>query len=347
MPSFDQLRRRQVACRRIVDPLRRRGGAARGVHDHLERGVRLQHRLVALGELGGVLTRVLLRDREERLVGRERIDVVPARRVAGRRLRDAAVPGGNGAGGVARLLGAERRQVGRERPALLREDRRERRAAPIRTSESVATSRAVLRMGSASEGILDVGRDEVAVVDQVVAARAHEGRVAQVELPVDAVLESQAERERLAALDEVAARARRDARDVLGEREARRHRHRAERVVVVGAAGQHVAPGARRRERRRGLGAGLDAGGLVDLVAAGVRARPVQPQHALVRQVVHRAPGAFADQHHLVGAQDLAERLRARHLELRGVEAAEAVDLLREPVGAQLVRARQQVAQRR
>ena len=53
--------------------------------------------------------------------------VLEAGRVAGGRLRDPAVPGGNRAGGIAGLLAAERRQGGRKGPALLRMDRRERR----------------------------------------------------------------------------------------------------------------------------------------------------------------------------------------------------------------------------
>ncbi len=93
----------------VVQPLRRRAGTATGVDRHPEAvRVGLEQRQLARGQVFPVLLQVGLVDGEQRLVRGERVRVVLARLVAGRRLGDAAGPGGNAAGGVAGLLRAQR-----------------------------------------------------------------------------------------------------------------------------------------------------------------------------------------------------------------------------------------------
>ena len=96
----------------IINILRRGGAAAGRVHRHLvSGGVPGQERLVALGQVVGVLLGVGRGDGRAWLVGGERVGVMIARLVAGRRRGDATVPSGNGTGGVAGLLGSKRRQA--------------------------------------------------------------------------------------------------------------------------------------------------------------------------------------------------------------------------------------------
>ena len=89
------------------------------IHIHLESvPIGLQQLLVALGELVGVLAHVGRGDGVQRLVVGVRIGVMLARtevREAGLCGRgEAAVPGGDGAVGVARLLRAQWRELGAE-----------------------------------------------------------------------------------------------------------------------------------------------------------------------------------------------------------------------------------------
>ena len=96
----------------VVNILRRGGAAARGIHRHLvSGGIPRQKRLVPFGEVVGVLLGVGRCDSCAWLVGGERVGVMIARLVTGRRLCDAPLPGGDGAGGVAGLLGSKRRQA--------------------------------------------------------------------------------------------------------------------------------------------------------------------------------------------------------------------------------------------
>ncbi len=73
----------------IVDPLRRRGTAARRIHDHLVVFVGLKQTLVPRRELVGVLAHVGRGDGEQRLVARERIGMV----LAGLEVRKARLGG--------------------------------------------------------------------------------------------------------------------------------------------------------------------------------------------------------------------------------------------------------------
>src|SRR5574337_54889 len=74
----------------------------------------------------------------------------------------------------------------------------------------------------ASERIFGRELDEIAVADQVDVAGAEIIGVRQVECPLILVIGFGANRHRLAAADEVAARSRGDAADVVAERDARR-----------------------------------------------------------------------------------------------------------------------------
>ena len=102
----------------VVDALRERGAAMRGVHDHLEGvAVGLQQLLVAFGQLGGVLAHVPGRDREQRLVVRVRIGVVLARaevRESPPATAEVMPPSHAGIvpSRIAGLLGAQRRELG-------------------------------------------------------------------------------------------------------------------------------------------------------------------------------------------------------------------------------------------
>src|SRR4249919_3787354 len=70
-----------------------------------------EHRFLAGAEVFRILLVVGRGDLEQHLVARERVDVVAAGLVAGRRAGDAAGPLRNRAGGVAGLLRAHRRQA--------------------------------------------------------------------------------------------------------------------------------------------------------------------------------------------------------------------------------------------
>jgi hypothetical protein len=106
----------------VVDALGIRGAAARRVDLHLEGLVGLEHRLVAGGELVGVVVHVGRGDGEEHPVGGEGIRMVVAGLVTRRRRRDAAFPRRDGAVRVAGALGADRRQVLAQSRGLLRRD---------------------------------------------------------------------------------------------------------------------------------------------------------------------------------------------------------------------------------
>jgi hypothetical protein len=99
--------------------------------------------------------------------------------------------------------------------------------------------------------------------------------------------------------------------------------------VSVGKADAGSVPAARRR--------------LVDRIAAGVGAGRLEAQHALVRQVVHLVPAASPTSTNWSAPKTRLHALVAGHLDLRGVEAAVARDLLVEAEGADLVRVREQV----
>ena len=116
------------ALGRIIDALRVRGRAMARVHIHEVRVlVRLEKRLVSFGEIRGVLSGVLCVDFEKRLFVRKRIGMMLARRVTRHagffRGDETAIPRGDRARGVARLLAAKRREIGAEPGRLLRADR--------------------------------------------------------------------------------------------------------------------------------------------------------------------------------------------------------------------------------
>ncbi|MNJ56869.1 hypothetical protein D3C77_524330 [compost metagenome] len=118
--AFEQLGRGGVLEGVVVQPLRCRAGTAAGVHRHLEGiGVAVEQRDLARTQLVLVLLQIGLGNGEQRLVCRERVQVMLARLVALRRLGDAAVPGRDGPGSVARALGAHGRQGGFQLLGLL------------------------------------------------------------------------------------------------------------------------------------------------------------------------------------------------------------------------------------
>ncbi len=92
----------------------------RRVDVHLEARVGLEQRLVPGRELVRVLRHVVGGDGEEHRVIGERIGVVHPGLVACRRRRDTALPGRDGAVGIAGLLGSQGSQVGTEPSDLLR-----------------------------------------------------------------------------------------------------------------------------------------------------------------------------------------------------------------------------------
>jgi hypothetical protein len=113
---------RGVLERVVVDELRRRRGAVRGIHIDAEVGVLLHQGLHAVGELVGVLRHVLRVDRQHGLLVGVRVGPRVAVLVAGGCLDQAAVPGGNGARFVAGLLRAHGRERGLELGGLVGAD---------------------------------------------------------------------------------------------------------------------------------------------------------------------------------------------------------------------------------
>src|SRR5690606_23392094 len=112
-----------VAAGELVGALREGGAAAGRVHVHAEGRVLGEHRLLTRRQHVGVLLVVGRGDRVQRLVGRVRVDVEGADAIAGRRAGDAALPGRDGAGGVAALLGTDRGQLAAELGGLFSTDR--------------------------------------------------------------------------------------------------------------------------------------------------------------------------------------------------------------------------------
>jgi hypothetical protein len=94
-----------------IDPLRVGRTAAGGIDRQFVAGIGLEEGGMAGGDDRGMLGEILRRDGVERLIIAERIGMMGARCVAGGRGGDAAFPGGNGAGGIAGALGAERGQI--------------------------------------------------------------------------------------------------------------------------------------------------------------------------------------------------------------------------------------------
>ncbi|MCY1430771.1 hypothetical protein D9M71_467240 [compost metagenome] len=109
----------------VVDPLRRRGGAAGRVDVDAE-GIRigLEQLDHSLGQLVLVLLQVGRGDGEQRLVGGERVEAALALLVTGGHFSEAAVPGRDAAVGIAGAFGAQRGQLVLEGLGLLRADRR-------------------------------------------------------------------------------------------------------------------------------------------------------------------------------------------------------------------------------
>ena len=112
----------------VVHPLRRRGATPGRIDIQAVVRVLLQQRLGALGQLLGVLRHVARADREQRLVGGERVGALVAALVTRRRLGIAAGPFRDTAVGVAGALAAQGREVGIESRGLVRGDRRLRQA---------------------------------------------------------------------------------------------------------------------------------------------------------------------------------------------------------------------------
>ncbi|MNV15024.1 hypothetical protein D3C71_1057250 [compost metagenome] len=111
--AIEQLGRGRVFQGVVIQPLRRRARAARGIDRHLEGvGVAVEQCDLTRAEVGLVLFKVGLGDGEQGLVRRIRVQVMLARLVARRCLGDAAVPGRNGPGRIAGTLGPQRRQRG-------------------------------------------------------------------------------------------------------------------------------------------------------------------------------------------------------------------------------------------
>src|SRR5690606_36183038 len=209
----------------------------------------------------------------------------------------------------------------------------------------------ILCLPVASEGILDGERREVAVVDLVVTLGAAEAGVAQVEHQLVQVGRLQTQGQRLATLEEVAARAGGDAADVMVERNTRRQVDRAAEDAGVLGAGRHpVAPGERGREaagerlrvaqatehhHARAREAGRQ--GVGDVAAAGgVGAFALITQLVVRRQVPDFGGADLADHGDLVGTQYLAEQLGEGHLDLGDLMLAPAADLLAQRVLAEL-----------
>ncbi len=120
--AVDQLGAGGVLDGVVIDPLRRRAGATGLVDRHLV-GFRvgLEHGDLTRRQVGLVLAQVGRGDGEQRLVFRERVDVMLARAgVTGRCLGDTTGPGRDGAGGIAGFLGAEGRQGVAEFGSFLR-----------------------------------------------------------------------------------------------------------------------------------------------------------------------------------------------------------------------------------
>ncbi|OQB88665.1 MAG: hypothetical protein BWX86_02630 [Verrucomicrobia bacterium ADurb.Bin122] len=119
---------RGVAFRGLVDALGVGGGAVRGIDDELVVGIRLEQRELAGGEQGLVLGGVFRRDRVERRFAGKRVRVVLADLVAGGRRGESAVPRGDGAGGIAGALAAERGEVFAKAVGLIGADGRDQQA---------------------------------------------------------------------------------------------------------------------------------------------------------------------------------------------------------------------------
>ena len=79
----NEIRGRGDAPGRLVDPLRLRGAAVRRINDQLVIRISLQQPLVPLGQLRRILAHVRRRDREQRLVARERIGMMLSAAVTG------------------------------------------------------------------------------------------------------------------------------------------------------------------------------------------------------------------------------------------------------------------------
>src|SRR6056297_2136134 len=159
---------------------------------------------------------------------------------------------------------------------------------------------------SGLERVADRRRDEVPVEQQVVFAAAKEVRVAELESQIVQSSETCCERKRLAVLDKVAARSRRNTGHVVCERHPRSEIPcRTQKRAVGWRHADTVTPAERSREAAFGghRAAKVAAGELVAYAAAGIRARPGEAKAGLVRKIpdMHRAH--FTDQCDVIGTE--------------------------------------------
>ena len=100
-----------VVARGVVDTLRRGGTAASGQHAQVIVRTLFQQLLVTRGQQGLVLAHVALVDAVQLLVGSVGVGMVHAGLVVGRWRGQTALPGRNGARGIAGTLAAQRHQI--------------------------------------------------------------------------------------------------------------------------------------------------------------------------------------------------------------------------------------------
>src|SRR6266480_3069219 len=196
-----------------------------------------------------------------------------------------------------------------------------------------------------SKRVFDTGRNEIAIVGEVVLAGATVLCIGHVEVPLGAQARTEAHAERMTALDEVTARTGGAPLHVMAPGEMRQPVQCAESVVVLEPAGDDVAPGELVGKRV----AGLHQGGKLRIaaetgIAAQVRAGAVVAQTATDRPTVELILEArdvigrgLEQQHRLGGLQHVGEHLRGGELSLPGVLELPAADDLAEPKGAELV----------
>jgi len=106
----DQLGTDGIETSGIVDPLRYRSAAAGREYAQVVVRIALQQRLHAFGKLVFMFLQIVAIDPVQQRISGERVGMMHARLVAGRCL-DATGPSRNGAGGIARPLRPQRRQV--------------------------------------------------------------------------------------------------------------------------------------------------------------------------------------------------------------------------------------------